>query len=254
MHPIRIALILAACVTLVGGAVADRLCFSPRNPVLMLFAPEDVQLTSAQWADANTTSGLDRFIRVLSAAHRPVPDYLRALRDEYAGHPLESASFAVGCYWEGERALGKLNGVVSSRTGVLGSEEIVQVKFDPRTIDAARLTSTVKAMSCYRGCRPADAPLALDPQQQHDLSMHPEYAYLPLTAMQATKVNAALGTGGNPDAFLSPAQLRLKSRLAAGIARFGGADWLNDLQPDRSRSGLPVYLRSLEATLATSGE
>jgi len=254
MHPIRICLILAACVTLVGGTVATRAFARPRNAVLVLFAPAGVELSDAEWADANTAAGLDRLVGELSAEHRAVPGYLAALRDEYAGKPTESASFAVGCYWEGERDLGKLDGVVASRTGMLGSDEVVQVRFDPRVIDEAKLVATVKAMSCYRGLRPGDAKLALDPQQQHDLSMHPEYFFLPLTAMQATKVNAALGAGDNPDVLLSPMQIRLKTRLAAAIAKTGGTpDWVGELQPDRSQNGLPDYLRSLEASLAIDG-
>jgi hypothetical protein len=204
MHPIRICFILAACVTLLGGTVATRVFAPPRNAVLVLFAPAGVELSDAEWADANTAAGLDR---------------------------------------------------VASRTGMLGSDEVVQVRFDPRVVDETKLVATVKAMSCYRGLRPGDAKLALDPQQQHDLSMHPEYFFLPLTAMQATKVNAALGAGDNPDVLLSPMQIRLKARLAAAIANAGRTpDWLGELRPDRSESGLADYLRSLESSLAVIGE
>jgi hypothetical protein len=247
-------LVVAACLTLIVGTVVTRISVPPRNAVLVLFAPEGAELTNAQWADVNTAAGLDRLVGALAAAHRAVPGYLQGVRDEYAGKPTESASFAVGCYWEGERELGKLNGVVGSRTGMLGSDEVVQIRFDPAIIDAATLAATVKPMSCYRGVRSAEARLELDPQQQHDLSMHPEYFFLPLTAMQATKVNAALGAGNNPDSFLSPMQLGLKSRLAAAIAEAGGTpNWLGELQPDRSPTGLPDYLRSLEASLAVTG-
>jgi hypothetical protein len=220
----------------------------------MLFAPDNVELSGCEWGDANTAAGFDRLIKALAAAGRPVPAYLTAVRDEYAGRKLETASFAVGCYWEGERELGKLDGVVASRTGTLGTDEVVQVRFDPRKIDAGKLTETVKAMSCYRGVRAADASLALDPEQQHDLWAHPEYAYLPLTAMQATKVNSAVGVGADPSALLSPAQRRLETRLATAIGKAGGVpDWLANLQPDRSPGGLAVYLRSLQGALAANG-
>lgn len=220
----------------------------------MLFAPDDVALSGREWANPDTAAGLDRLIQALTASSRPIPGYLRAVRDEYAGRKLKTASFAVGCYWEGERELGKLDGVVASRTGTLGPDEVVQVRFDPRTIDAGRLTEAVKAMNCYRGVRAADAPLQLDPEQQHDLWAHPEFAYLPLSAMQATKVNSAVGAGKDPSALLSPAQRRLERRLATAIGREGGVpDWLADLQPDRSAAGLAVYLRSLEGALAANG-
>jgi hypothetical protein len=238
------------------GVVAAAVRYVPHhNAALALFAPDGIRPSRQQFSNPDTATGLLEFIAMLARDRKPTPLYLELVADEYRGRPRQSATFAVGCYWEGERDLGRLAGVVASRTGMVGRDEVVQVHFDPGVIDYGTLAATVQKMSCYRGVRATDANLVADPEQQHYLAMHPEYAYLPLTAGQATKVNAALGAHQDADAFLSPAQLRLKQRIAAGIARsHGSADWISGLRPDRSREGIAAYDDALEAYLSTCGD
>lgn len=244
-----------AALLLVCGVGAGLKSRAHQNSVLRMLAPEGVKISDEQMAGADTAAGVAEFVAILKKDRRPVPAYLRLVCEEYAAKPRESATFAVGCYWEGERDLGKLKGVVFSRTGMLGGDEVVQVRFDPAVIDYARLAGAVRKMSCYRGVRPREADLIPDPEQQHYLTMHPEYCFLPLTAGQATKVNAALGTGADADQFLSPAQLSLRKRLASGIALSGGsADWLSEVRPDRSRDRLAAYADALEDFLASWGD
>jgi hypothetical protein len=45
--------------------------------------------------------------------------------------------------------------------------------------------------------------------------MHSTYRHVPMTPLQAQKVNAALGTIGNPASVLSPRQLELHRAIAA---------------------------------------
>ena len=88
-----------------------------------------------------------------------------------------------------------------------------------------------------------------DTQQQYNLAHVPRYHYLPLTALQATRVNAALATGGRPEEFLSPGQIELAQKIAALSTESIGKR-LSGLIPDRSVEGLPAYAHRLRAALS----
>ena len=221
---------------------------------------------------------LARMVEALRASNRPVPPYLALVAAEYNPPPSkETASFAVGCYWKGEKELGALDGVLATRTGTLGREEVVEVEFDPRVLTFRDLSGHAAGMQCFRrvnaksteqqqaaadvvkaaGGNPAaqvvrtDAPAdTSDPnnQQQYFLSLHPTYHFLPLTSLQATKVNAALSGKQGVERFLSPTQIELQRRMARLVEKDKRALYgiEQSLKPDRSPEGLPKYAAEIE--------
>jgi hypothetical protein len=202
-----------ALLALVAAGVAGKMAYFPAaNPLLRILAPDGITLSRAQLANANTGAGLAEMVRLLERAHRPVPQYLQMVCDEYSGRPTETARFSVGCYWEGERELGKVDGVMASRTGTIGKDEVVELKFDPKVVDAAALAQRATRMTCFRGVPSTQATLTEDPEQQHTLANHPEFAGVPMTPLQRTKVNAALWDHQDISRFLSPKQLDLLQR------------------------------------------
>jgi hypothetical protein len=209
-HRFRVLAVLAIAVLLGAGVEAARVVYFPSpNPLLSILAPDGVELTRLQLSNPNTGQGLAQMVRLLEAAHSPVPEYLRLVCDEFSGRPRETARFSVGCYWEGERELGKLPGVVASRTGTIGRDEVVEVHFDPTVVDASSLAAQAKQLSCFRGLASTQPALVQDDEQQHTLANHPEFAGIPMTPLQRTKVNAALYDKTDLTRLLSPAQLRL---------------------------------------------
>jgi hypothetical protein len=179
------------------------------NPLLRVLAPAGISWSREQLSNPDTGAGLAEMQRRLQADHRPIPEYFRLVCDEYSGRPRQTARFSVGCYWEGERELGKIPGVVASRTGNIGREEVVELRFDPDVIDSSGLAERAKALACFRGCASTQAALVEDAEQQHTLANHPEFAGIPLTPLQRTKVNAALWDHQDLTGLLSPTQLRL---------------------------------------------
>jgi hypothetical protein len=203
-------LILVGLVALMGAGVAGRMTyFPPANPLLRILAPAGITLSRQQLSNPNTGAGLAEMARLLKAAHRPVPEYLRLVCDEYSGGHRETARFSVGCYWEGERELGKLPGMLASRTGTVGPEEVVELQFDPAIISPAALYARATGLTCFRGVPSTQATLIEDPEQQHTLANHPEFAHVLLTPLQRTKVNAALSDHQDLTSLLSPGQLRI---------------------------------------------
>ena len=78
------------------------------------------------WDPAGTAR---RLIEALRSVEKPVPHYLESLASD-VGDSLQSATFAMHCFWEGEALLGNLTGVKSTRAAWLGPHEVVHVKFD----------------------------------------------------------------------------------------------------------------------------
>jgi len=202
------------------------------NPVLRLqdAAGRDLLPRREGIWDAHGVAG--RLIAALEAAKRPVPGYLKIAYEESAATGLESATFAMHCYWEGEAALGALDGVVATRAGSLEGLETVDLSFDPALISYSELVRKASGLRCasrvfarsgeqlreagrvvgeraVRSDEPARDAAASD--QKYYLQ-HSPLQSLPLTPLQATRVNAALAAGEDPAQWLSPRQRTLAAR------------------------------------------
>jgi hypothetical protein len=174
----------------------------------------------------------------------------------------KTATFSMYCYWTGEATLGKAPGVLATRIGEFGGNEVVEVTYDPARTDVVRLADTLKQQGSFyayiapgpeaakRSGLPASEvkvrtgrPDYVEPK--HSLRVvHPEIYYLDLTEAQAIALNTWSHFGGPMPAVLTPEQLqmaaRLKSRLAAG--RTPG-------EPSRSGPEREEYRKTLVAWL-----
>ena len=152
----------------------------------------------------------------------------------------ETAVFSMYCYWTGEATVGKVPGVVRTRIGELGGNEVVEVTYDPARTDAGRLAEALKRQGSFYAFIAPDRAAAersglpssdvkvrsgrpdfIEPK--HSLRVaHPELYYLDLTEAQAIALNTWSHFGGPKPAVLTPEQermaVRLKARLAAGRA------------------------------------
>ncbi len=179
-----------------------------------------------------------RLAEALEAAGRPVPGYLRWALEETDLARHERATFAMHCFWEGEARFGALDGVVATRAGFLDGREVVEVTWHRDRLDYATLLERAEEMRCaarvvahtgdqFRRARArvgeraarADAPATSAPPADRTRHLNgTRWAALPLTPMQATRVNAALARGEDPERWLSPGQRALAARLAARLA------------------------------------
>lgn len=220
-------------------------------------------------AETSVAALLDRMRSALRAAGRPIPAYLDLVAFEYNPKVVRSATFTLGCYWKGERHLGNLPGIVATRTGFVGADEAVQVEFDPTALSYSALLGEASQIECFKGAveptkpsagdasggtAPADS-VALRPADdpKFHLSRRPEYALLPLTELQATKVNAALGDDRSPDEYLSPSQLRLslQIRQILSVDSLGMQSAEADMIPDRSPAGIAAYATLIRNRVAS---
>ncbi|MCH7814563.1 MAG: thioredoxin family protein [Planctomycetes bacterium] len=218
------------------------------NPVVRIVSPEGRAL-APRVADDYTVGGLAAaMVAALKQHDQTVPMYLDLLAVEETARRrgLERATLAMHCFWEGEAHLGRVPGVIKTRPGFLNDLEVVEAEFDPAVIDYAALLKLADRKNCaaqvftrsagqQRTAEELVGPRAVRDDQAIRVDQTPKYylaqtplRHLPLTELQATRVNAALQPGGpaptEADAFrrfLSPRQLALLEK----IERHPHADW-----------------------------
>ncbi len=234
------------------------------NPVVRFLDSAGNDLIRRKAGVYDTGELASRLILALKAAKRPVPKYLELLAAEYNAKQQQRATFSMYCYWTGEKNLGAIEGVTATKIGHLQGREVVEVEYDAAKLTfndllkrasrmrcaqnvMARSDNQAKAAATVVGARRVirtDAAVNTNTTQQYNLSFRPEYYYLPLTRLQATRANAAVAAGRSADSLLSPGQLALKKQIA-GLSRTQKAKLKRNLQPDRSPGGIIAYRKDL---------
>src|SRR6185436_19147378 len=89
-----------------------------------------------------------RMVDALGAAKRNVPAYLARAAVECNERDLERATLAMHCFWQGEAALGALDGVVATCPAFLDGLEVVEVTFNPRVLGYRELLHKSASLDC----------------------------------------------------------------------------------------------------------
>jgi hypothetical protein len=179
-----------------------------------------------------------------------------------ASPATRTATFSMYCYWTGEATLGKVPGVVGTRIGEFGGNEVVEVTYDPSRTDVARLAGALKQQnSFYALIAPGPEAAARSGlpasevkirsghpdyvESKHSLRVvHPELYYLDLTEAQALALDNWSFFGGPMPAVLTPEQLQTAAKIKAQLAR-GRAPG----EPSRSGPEREEYRKTLMAWL-----
>ena len=154
-----------------------------------------------------------------------IPKYLDILYKEASVTDLRETHLSMYCFWTGEKTLGGLDGVVATKAGYMNGTEVVKVHYDAKEISEEELITFASSKQC------ADAVYTEDQREvkaakKHSIRTNGEgkfradkeskyyiyntdYKYLPMTSLQALKVNTALSKRQSPEAYLSPRQLVL---------------------------------------------
>lgn len=204
-------------------------------------------------------------VAALKQTSRPVPKYLQIVAAEESQR-TETAEFAMYCYWSGEAKLGSLNGVHSTRSGWRGGLEVVQVKYDPNIIQYKTLLDAAQKFDCATAVfthteaqqQVAKAQVgskakrvsgkmrdAKASDQKYQLLQTP-LRHLPMTEMQATKVNSGLSRG-KVEELLSPHQQQLLKYITQVEKKDKTA--LAGMKPPTNSSSLLGYQQKLIAKI-----
>jgi hypothetical protein len=189
----------------------------------------------------------ERLTEALRAAGRPVPTYLALTVEETQTAHRREATFEMGCFWEGEAKLGALPGVLDVHAVDTGGGEGVRVTYDESRLSQDQLVRSARQRECALRTGGAGAERgAAGSDHLHALAASP-LRWLPLTPMQAMRVNAALAAGGDGVEYLSPRQLEL-ARHTTSLAPGASRKLAGLTRPD-DVNALPAYERQLRLAL-----
>lgn len=159
------------------------------------------------------------------ASNNLIPEYLKLLELEYSGQDIRETHFAMYCFWSGEKNLGNLDGIIATEAGFMNGSEVVKIKYNANTIDETSLIKNAASKNSADAVysddqREIKAAKNLNIKTRGKGKFRPDkqpkyytyntnYRYLPMTTLQALKVNTALANGLSPDEYLSPRQLKV---------------------------------------------
>jgi len=216
-----------------------------------------------------TEATAGRMISALNAAGRPAPKYLKYVATN-PSRRTQTAEFAMHCYWEGEAKLGSINGVSSTRSGWRNSLEVVRVDYDPTVVDYKTLLTEAQKFNCatkvfaHTNSQLTVAKQAVGSKaekvsgnmrdakasDQKYYLLQTAARYLPMTELQATKVNSLIGSRKAVDDALSPRQIKLVNRISAVLKNDKTA--LTGLKVPTNSSEFSKYQVKLESKLKES--
>jgi copper chaperone CopZ len=192
------------------------------NPVLRIINQDGKDIIPRLADYRSKSKALESITQGIVLFRREIPGYLHLLAEEFQAEDnnrTDEIYLSMYCFWSGEKNIGTMDGVISTEAGYMHEKEVVKVRFDKSK------TSTDKIVTAAEKSGNADAvfgavhhetrvllkpagPYRKDKEDKYYLRSSP-YAVIPMTAMQKTKVNAAIAKSDNPEIFLSPAQLKI---------------------------------------------
>lgn len=142
-----------------------------------------------------------------------IPAYFTLLGKELTATvgKTKDAYYSMYCFWTGEKQLGAQEGVLNTEAGFMGGHEVVKVTYNEgeiaqNTLDAYAKSNRMKPI-------PQTASYRWSQRDEDYYLQHTDYKYLPLTPLQRTKINSALGNRKSGIEFLSPSQLQWLKRI-----------------------------------------
>lgn len=139
---------------------------------------------------------------------KKIPAYMKLLGEElHAGNSSQQDRYySMYCFWTGEKELGSQIGVLNTEAGFMKGHEVVKVTYDKtvtsnKQLDQFAIHNDMKQID-------ADKSYYASSKDEDYYLKHSNYKYLPLSKLQRTKINSALGMNKSGAQFLSPKQIK----------------------------------------------
>ncbi len=190
------------------------------NPVVRIVNHKGNDVVKRIGNDYSAISLYRRMKEALLKKGKVLPEYFKLLEGELAintNSNIKEKCYQMYCFWTGEKQFGKLNGVLSTQSGFSNHAEVVKVTYDSTLVSEELLDAYANKNSSTSVANSTDYKLAKN--DLHYYLKHTAYRFIPLTEVQKTKINSALGYRKPTKKYLSPKQLK----------------WYNELQQTSNR-------------------
>lgn len=178
------------------------------NPVVRIVRPDGSDVIP-RIADFRSVWTLVKGMRTaLDLSGTIAPRYLELVEEELLARESNPAvsTFSMYCFWSGEGLFGQIPGVIETEPGFRDGKEVVKVICNPAIVTHAELEKRSKPKG-IQTCSGNDGFRA-DREPKYYMAQTP-YRFVPMTTLQATRVNSLIGQQQSPDALLSPRQLAI---------------------------------------------
>lgn len=203
------------------------------NPVVRIVNAQKQDLVNRVNGNYTLHGVVQAMVFALTAARRPIPEYLRLLEEELNSKKTgtETAYLSMYCFWTGEKELGQMPGVIATQPGFMHGHEVVQVEYDPKQIELDQMVKQAESANCadqvyvdggaqrqaVKKVKSEDnirssSKFRLDREPKYYLSKS-IYRHVPMTALQAARANSLVGQRINPEEVLSPKQIALVRQI-----------------------------------------
>ena len=177
------------------------------NPVVRIVDQDGKNIVKRVAGNYSAVGLYGAMTTALKKSGKTIPEYVSILGDELNAEKRgakKETYYSMYCFWTGEKQLGSQEGVVNTEAGFMNGREVVKVTYDVNYINQDKLNSfasrnSMKPMNKHSSYRPAK-------KDEDYYLQHSDYKYLPLSPLQRTKINSALGSKKNPSIYLSPSQ------------------------------------------------
>ncbi len=163
---------------------------------------------------------------VLRKKNIVIPKYLQLLEEESLAQTsgIQTAYVGMYCFWSGEKCFGNEPGVVATRAGFMGGSEVLEIKYNSKSTELQKIIAHGKTQNCadryFSDVNNQDVNIPVKPlsafrpdKESKYYIFQSDYKFLPMTELQATKVNLSIAIGKSPDEFLSPRQLKFLQKI-----------------------------------------
>lgn len=199
------------------------------NPVVRIVNTQKQNTVPRLGNDYSANTLVQRMLQALDLNNQVAPAYLELLSQELSAQRTgtEEATFAMYCFWTGEKELGSIDGVVSTKAGFMDRKEVVQVAYNPNVIDYETLLKKAQNARCAShvftenaeqkaAAQKVVATAKVSNESTFRADNDPKYylgrthyKYVPMTSLQAARANVLIAKGQSPNTVLSSGQIAL---------------------------------------------
>lgn len=176
------------------------------NPVVRIVSADGSAIVKRVASDYSARGLYRAMVEALEVYGTPIPEYMQLLGKELfynKNHKIKESHFKMYCFWTGEKELGAADGVLSTKAGFMNGE-VVKVQYNSEKISEQELATYAQA----KKMKPVkdNGNFMWSKKDEDYFIQHSRFKYLPLSEVQKTKINSALGFQQSAQQYLSPKQ------------------------------------------------